>query len=282
MTAGIGFKLVCVAYIVLNAAVVTEQTDAVLVTRRFAPSQFVTWWDAGVNCSLVNPIIITIPNGHYRIDKELVIPAPCSVDLRGHRVVLDAINVNRLFSVNQRARLQLQNLVLMNGHTSGNGGMIKVNGYGATLRLYYCVIMGSTSLNSGGAVYGTTGSSIFIYYSRFSRTTALSGGGAIAGIQVYIRIESSRFEHTNATHGGVVAVTGPDSQLRLYGSQFSDSHVSLVGGAVYAYTMDYNWQHGPMVLVQDCVFSSTSAWSVQTLNHGGAIHSQRLYMTNSK
>jgi hypothetical protein len=95
-------------------------------------------------------------------------------------MTIDAAALDRVFHINPGSAagvvVTLQNLNIIGGSVSGNGGAILVNH--ATLNLINCTISGSSAAN-GAAIYATNGSTVNIVNSTISGNTATTSAGAI-------------------------------------------------------------------------------------------------------
>jgi hypothetical protein len=128
-------------------------------------------------------------------------------------MTIDAAALDRVFHINPGGAagvvVTLQNLNIVGGSVSGNGGAILVNH--ATLNLINCTISGSSATN-GAAIYATNGSTVNIVNSTISGNTATSSAGAIlADGGSVVHVTNSTI---TANSGGAVKNAGGTITLR--------------------------------------------------------------------
>lgn len=180
----------------------------------------------------------------------------------GGTITLSGDNARRLFVVNDRARLELNNITIEKGFSkSGHGGAIynldTVNISNSTFRNN-----ATTSEWNGGAIYSS--SHLAISFSTFTNNEAGSGGAiytqsAINQTNVYdtmfdqnfateelttgfggavyvsdganLTVNLSRFTNNEARTGGAIAVRS-GSRLSIDGSTISDNTTARDGGGI--------------------------------------------------
>lgn len=128
-------------------------------------------------------------------------------------MTIDAVALDRVFHINPGGGagviVTLQNLNIVGGSVSGNGGAILVNH--ATLNLINCTISGSAAAN-GAAIYATNGSTVNIVNSTISGNTATTSAGAIlADGGSVVHVTNSTI---TANSGGAVKNAGGTITLR--------------------------------------------------------------------
>src|SRR5436305_4537931 len=126
---------------------------------------------------------------------------------------IDAAAFDRVFHINPGGAagvvVTLQNLNIVHGSVSGNGGAILVNH--ATLNLINCTISGSQAAN-GAAIYATNGATVNIVNSTISGNTATTSAGAVlADGGSVVNIKNSTI---TANGGGAVKNAGGTISLR--------------------------------------------------------------------
>src|SRR4051794_11593166 len=128
-------------------------------------------------------------------------------------MTIDAASLDRIFHINPAGAagivVTLQNLNIVHGSVSGNGGAILVNH--ATLNLINCTISGAQAAN-GAAIYATNGATVNIVNSTISGNTATTSAGAVlADGGSVVNIKNSTI---TANGGGAVKNAGGTIALR--------------------------------------------------------------------
>lgn len=144
--------------------------------------------EVALNAALVLGGTITFNCGTAQIDlsSTKVIAAAVTLD-GGGAITLSGQAANRLFAVGSGAALTLQNIVLEDGYSSGDGGAIYNEG---TLELENSTIRNSRSELSGGAI---------VNYGQLSVTNSLlEGNQALNGGALYPRWGGSQTSITNS------------------------------------------------------------------------------------
>jgi hypothetical protein len=128
-------------------------------------------------------------------------------------MTIDAASLDRVFHINPSGAagvvVTLQNLNIVHGSVSGNGGAILVNH--ATLNLINCTISGSQAAN-GAAIYATNGATVNIVNSTISGNTATTSAGAVlADGSSTVNVKNSTI---TANSGGAVKNAGGTINVR--------------------------------------------------------------------
>jgi hypothetical protein len=176
----------------------------------------------------------------------------------GGLVTLDAGNVARHFVVTgAESRVELRNLVLINGRaTADNAGSIYV-GANVSLHLDNVLLRDNVAGFSGGAILTEAGSGLSLVNSVVLSNDAANGGGIAAngtvvitdslianntatgeggGLEAYfeeVTLLRTRFENNAAVDGAALLLRGGSAEITA--SSFSDNAASARGGGIHAY-----------------------------------------------
>ncbi len=208
--------------------------------------------DAALDAALVGGGNITFDCGadpvSILISSAKIITEDTAVDGAG-LVTIDGAGQTRIFHLTGDPTLTLENLVLENGFTSGEGAAVFLANQGTL------IARSVTFLNHLSTAGGSH-----------------QGGGAIASdagqnwnasLGSQIQIENATFIGNQAGNGGAIA-SGNAALIRIVNSSFQNNAGTKTGlfdggGAIYA-------KGGSTVIVQDTTFDSNQA------SNGGAIH----------
>ncbi|MGF7119222.1 chitobiase/beta-hexosaminidase C-terminal domain-containing protein [Methanobacterium oryzae] len=138
-------------------------------------------------------------------------------------VIIDAGNLNQIFTINQGITVVLNNLTLKGGNTANNGGAIKNNG---NLTVTNCTFTNNSAQGEGSAI-GNLGA-LTVIGSTFTRNTA-NWAGAIYNNGV-ATINSCTFTYNYATHGSAIHNY---ASLNVTNSNFSGNNATNNGGAIH-------------------------------------------------
>lgn len=204
----------------------------------------------------------------------------------GGKITFSGGGTLQLFHVNGGVTLTLKNIVLKNGHSSGNGGAIENDG---TLNLDHAAIDTSTApdTNSGGAIY-TTGT-LTAKHTTFDHDTAGDGGAILAFDNTHVTIKDSALTYDKATgtdsSGGAIS-TGEGVTLKVTNTQFRYDDANGYGGAIQnsyqstPVTITGSWFHqdqaslaGGAVYSEGSLTIQSSTFDTNGASHGGAVWS---------
>jgi hypothetical protein len=144
-------------------------------------------------------------NGDYHIvlSSSLSIGTHMTIDGAGHSVSLDGNNAALVIGIPPSTTLNLQNLSVTNGHSTGCGGGIGVSGVLNATNVYFA--------------YNGAGS-----------------GGGICGVPIFsapiITVTNSTFYYNSASNGGAIYTNS--GNVTVSGSTFWDNSASVNGGAI--------------------------------------------------
>ncbi len=134
-----------------------------------------------------------------------------------NQVTIDGQGLNKFMTISSGYTLTLQNITIINCHTSGSGGAISNSG---NLNIIGSTFTGNTATTTatasgdsgGGAINSGTNSKITIINSTFTENTATDDGGAIFTSTGDIEISNTHFENNKAgDDGGAIFSTGGSS-----------------------------------------------------------------------
>jgi predicted outer membrane repeat protein len=159
-----------------------------------------------------------------------------------------------LFSVDSGAHLELENLVLEDGHSTAGGGAVFNAG---TLGLGYdCTLRDNSSTYAGGAVYNSSTGTLSVGLCTFQHNGCTGGaGGAIDNLGTAY-VNYSAFSGNWAKWGG--AIENGLGSTTVNSSAFSGNSASQDGGAIDSELGD--------VFIDFCAFNSNFA-----VHDGGAV-----------
>lgn len=120
-----------------------------------------------------------------------------------HVTTLDALQSGRVINVNSAVNVNLENLTLTGGQTTGNGGGIS-NPSGGTVALSNTIVSSNMALSNGGGIYNTTSSSMVMTNTTVSSNTADNGGGIYNASTATMNISQTVIKNNkaNGTKGG--------------------------------------------------------------------------------
>ena len=193
------------------------------------------------------------------ISKNIIIRANVSAGGNRDNTIIDAMNLDRIFSVNGAYSFTVDGLTLQNGDATGAGGAIYNLG---SFSISNSTITDCQATYSGGAIYSRD-NSVTITSSTFSNCLA-DYGGAIYSISGNVTVTSSTFFKCSASAtGGAILSTrsGPGIvAVNITFSSFSDCEANNGGGAIYSVSNN--------VTISSSTFSNCLA---TTTGNGGAI-----------
>lgn len=213
------------------------------------------------------------PNNGLNISDELTITG-----VQSSTTIIDAQANSRIFSIDEGIKLNLDNLGLHNGSSSGNGGAILSWG---DLTLANVSIEGS-SASYGGAIYSAN-ASLAIEASLLQANQATMNGGAILVSEGGLSVSQSHFTNNQAaSHGGAISIKDSGGQLDQL--TFTSNQAEGAGGAVYLQSSNLKLNNsyfahnssgedgGALASIESrLTLNSSSFQSNTSQHHGGAL-----------
>jgi len=173
--------------------------------------------------TVANKGTIHIANGNYNQPGDYGITITKNMTITGQSqtsTIIDAQNMNRIFTINSGVYVNIQNLTLTNGQSNSYvGGAISNDG---TLIVSDCTFTGNTE-TFGGAIYNY-GGTLTVSDSTFTGNTATSIGGAIYNNGGTVTVTNSTFNHNTAHSGGAINNVGT---LTVIGSTFNNNREAI-------------------------------------------------------
>ncbi|MDO5851634.1 MAG: hypothetical protein Q4Q23_04025 [Methanobacteriaceae archaeon] len=198
-----------------------------------------------------------------------------TITINGDGYTIDGTNNGRIFSINSKGKLTLNNITLTNGQTAADGGAIY---NGGTLTINNCTLTHNTvtgkSGGYGGAIYngGTlTINNCTLTHNNATASEQISygGGGAIYNGGT-LTITNSILTHNNATgaycHGGAISNNGGGTITITNSTLTYNTATGLDfgwGGAIYNY--------GGTINITNSTLTNNTATG-QRNGEGGAIY----------
>ena len=183
-----------------------------------------------------NPTI-TLENGEFQIDEELIIDG---TNATGGFVTIDGNNNSRLFDTSGASGLpvEFRSLTMQNGRATFDGAADQTGQGGAvfnidaTLTLTDVTLEGNQADIDGGAIFNS-GGTLTLQTTFFQDNSSGENGGAINSIQASVNILDTGFLSNSASDGGAVAYDGAAAQaLSIVRTTFSTNSATTTGGAV--------------------------------------------------
>ncbi len=162
------------------------------------------------------------------LTSQKTITAPTTID-GGSVITLSGGNSTPLFLVNSGVTLTLNAITITQGHTSGNGGCLYVNGILALndATVTNCIAAGASSLG-GGFYVNSTGRATLVN-SRVSSSTAAAGGGiSNSGTLTLTNVTLSGNSGNGGTGGGI----SNSGTLTLTNVTLSGNYATYGGGGI--------------------------------------------------
>lgn len=176
---------------------------------------------------------VVLAGSEVIIDKSLTIVGNGSVN-----TMISANNLSRIFNVSSGASVVIQDLMLMNGSSSGLGGAILCNS--AELVLSNTVITNSTASGAaateGGGGIANVGGNITIIDSEISNNTASgmsgSGGGILNDAGATLMVDGTEITANTAMRagGGIEDNSGESTVVTLVDVTLSDNTTGSAPG----------------------------------------------------
>ena len=149
----------------------------------------------------------TIPlSSNLEIDKSMTISGA------GHQVVISGQNAVRAFYLNGIITVNLNNLTISDGTTTGNGGGI--HSAGGTLNLTNSTLSGNSAGQEGGGIFMLVGY-LNVTNSTFSGNQAVFNGGGVSLQRSYSRLYNNSFANNSAGYDGGSIYGDGDSSIFL-------------------------------------------------------------------
>ncbi|MBK8817003.1 MAG: hypothetical protein IPN42_16520 [Methylococcaceae bacterium] len=209
---------------------------------------------------------------------EKIITADTTID-GGNLISLSGGNSTRLFSVKPGVHFTLNNLTVMNGLTTGQGGAVHGGMYQNTvLNINHCNFLNNVSTITGeaggGAIFSSAGA-VNVDKSTFTGNKA-GVGGAIRVVQSNLTVTGSTFTNNKAIDptlgdGGAIHIDGgktDNGKIIIRSSTFTGNTASNYGGAVFNNILNNN-----TTAITDSVFTGNSDGIGGVNGQGGAIWS---------
>ncbi|MEM7657728.1 MAG: choice-of-anchor Q domain-containing protein, partial [Bacteroidota bacterium] len=212
---------------------------------------------------ITDGIPIALTSGEILIDKSLVIIG------NGAAQTSIAGSTSRIFNISAAGEVRLENLALVNGQSTGNGGAIASSD--TKLMLDNCLFSLNEADSSGAAVYHQ-GDSLIVSNCQMIGNTAhgnasTDGGGAIyhaggvAMIQNNSEIRNNTADGSSGSGGGIF--NGMNGELLVMDSRIVSNSAMRAGGGI-----EDNSGAGTMVTLTNVVLDS-NATSMAPGNGGG-------------
>ena len=176
----------------------------------------------------------------------------------GHTI--DGAGLARIFHVQERGRLTINNLTLANGRSDQGGAVFN---YGGTLIVENGVFVDNSATVAGGAIYSVTGTTE-IRNSRFRGNQSEHSGGAIANREAALSVSDSSFENNGATNVGGAILSFDSATLIIQASQFAANATDHADGA-----------GGAIASIQSTLDIAESAFSGNRAGYGSALYTSK-------
>ena len=179
-----------------------------------------------------NGSTIYLNEGTYSGEDNRNISLNKSVTIIGkskEKTIIDCESFGRLFTMDSNSKLTLIDLTLINGNSTGNGGLIYNEGGQITIK--NCILGNSQGYDNGGAIYNNFGT-LNIENSCFINNSAVQYGGAI------YTIGQTNIKHSNFTQNFLTAIKGvggciaSNGKINLEGCIFSKNFVVYSAAAL--------------------------------------------------
>ena len=151
-------------------------------------------------------------NRNITIDKSITI-----IGKSKQNTIIDAESSGRLFNVTPSSRLTLINITLLNGYSTGNGGLIYCDG--GEINIENCILKNSTGCENGGVIYNNLGS-LNIENSCFINNSANEYGGVLYTLGTTSVKNSNFTENVLNSPWGVGACIAAGGKIDLEGCLF--------------------------------------------------------------
>ncbi len=154
------------------------------------------------------------------------------IDIEGENYEISGNSSYRIFQVGSNGDLDIEDLTLSNGSTSGDGGAIEVLS-GGRLSVDNSIFEDNEAGDDGGAIsVDDSPGTVSIDRSIFENNEAGDDGGAIYfNDSITLDIDESRF--TNNTSGGVGGAIYTDEFARIIETVFETNSSDADGGAIW-------------------------------------------------
>jgi predicted outer membrane repeat protein len=152
-------------------------------------------------------------------------PGSLTIDGRGQTISVSGNNAVQVMTVNSGATLNLQNLTVANGSSTGASGGAGILD-GGTLTVTNSTFSGNVSVDGGG-IYIDLGSTLTVTDSTFSGNTAFDDGGGIDNNGTLTVTNSTFSGNSGFDGGGGIYSVGT---LTVTNSTFTDNSGGNVGG----------------------------------------------------
>lgn len=220
--------------------------------------------EEGLNANKGGDSIYLYPGTYYINDQEITKDTTITGENK-ENTIIDGNASNRLFLLDNNAKLTLTNLTLNNTdmiEIQESGGAILINS--GTLTAYNCNF-NNHRVKYGGGIYNYDGEA-YLYNCNFNNNYALTYSGCDGGSGIYnlygnIYVYNSKFKNNTAIDQQGVAIYNNKGIMVTENCTFTDNNSTVfwAGGAIYCNDKSYS-------NITNCNFTGNQGWL------GGAIY----------